>query len=878
MVNAISMNKNISIFFGCLFVFLFLNEQIIGKYDDLIVGPLLSGKNEDWVCWLLFFLIEFTFVQFIFLYHQEQRITNFFYYGSMLLVVIYLYYRLFTEHYVYYYSSWAPQFKYADYFLIPLVGTIILGLLERLRGKQLPTYEKTPFSVDMPISHSVSDSFEREVFAAQMAKKIQSKIEGEYLGSLAIGITGSWGSGKTSFMNMIKQRITPHGRIVINFNPWRSASPGKIIENFFEELRAELLSYDRELSRDIAKYANSLTEIDDNQITRSIKAAAGYIWGEETGSVDYDGINASLTRINKQIIVFIDDLDRLEHLEIMEVLRIIRNTGSFGNFIYVVGYDRNYVSEGLKSLNHHNYQHYLDKIFQFEFKLPEIDALVLRNNVITSLRSSLGDGHQMLLTQAVDYVGQSGRCFTDRIIKTQRDVIRLSNAYLFEIDGVIGEVNLVDFYFIQLIKVRYPKVFEAVAIHKDFFFIREGAKMRLRLESDSNIQETDLGRLIWATQKIDKNKVEPANAEAQKNQAALIIYLSTLGEVLSKFDLDLLSEIINALLVEKGLRSEFQSADYKSFVYAANFEKYFIIRRDQSELSFAEFELLRLGEYEPYERKMQEWVGNDERRRELERRLGSIVDFETRIEWENQLNILIMLGKALFLKQGAFGINYKKIVETLSYPAVTKKSNFFKSEEAYKAFVLNFFELAPDPYLFEANVLSVVLNVESPSFPIPIKDIEQRLLSYFKDYCASHEEITFDFRALHNLIVKSDPTSYHSIGPAIREEAQKLFTQHFKTHLTACELGGFIHRHLDPDELYYMFTEDWISEIFGSLDNMIDFLKISPKIDRESDCYREFVKFYEKVKNSEYPAIVYRFDFLKKDDQDNELETDLPSD
>jgi len=46
-------------------------------------------------------------------------------------------------------------------------------------------------------------------------------------------------------------------------------------------------------------------------------------------------INDSLKKINKKIVIFIDDLDRLDKEEVVEVIRLIRNTANFHNTFFV---------------------------------------------------------------------------------------------------------------------------------------------------------------------------------------------------------------------------------------------------------------------------------------------------------------------------------------------------------------------------------------------------------------------------------------------------------------------------------------------------------------------------------------------------------------
>ena len=73
------------------------------------------------------------------------------------------------------------------------------------------------------------------------------------------------------------------------------------------------------------------------------------------------------------VFVFIDDIDRLEREEVFEVLRLIRNTADLNNTIYLVAYDKEYVTTVLEEKNIKDAASYLEKIFPVEVHLPKVE-------------------------------------------------------------------------------------------------------------------------------------------------------------------------------------------------------------------------------------------------------------------------------------------------------------------------------------------------------------------------------------------------------------------------------------------------------------------------------------------------------------------------
>jgi predicted KAP-like P-loop ATPase len=157
---------------------------------------------------------------------------------------------------------------------------------------------------------------------------------------LAIGINGAWGSGKTSFMNLIRNQLSENRQLIIDFNPWTSASASAIIPNFFALLSAKIAPYDNRLQKLLRKYADSIADMPQNDLLKSMGKLISKPLVGDNSTPGQEQINASIQKINKRIIVFIDDLDRLDHQEIIEVLKLVRNTANFNNVVYVAGYDR----------------------------------------------------------------------------------------------------------------------------------------------------------------------------------------------------------------------------------------------------------------------------------------------------------------------------------------------------------------------------------------------------------------------------------------------------------------------------------------------------------------------------------------------------------
>ena len=220
-----------------LFVFFILfRDSIWDFYNQKAVSGVFSKIKSHWLIDIVILgLIAFSLIITGYLIFTKRRIANSIFFFSLFLFILFFYCRIFSSKYSFESYYWIPGLKYIDYFFLLFGCLLILKVWSWGKNNKEPVYRDSPFLLDKPIDIANDDKFGRKGFAKKW-QEIESKLKVEEAGSLAIGINGSWGSGKTSFTNMIKEHIDGNNRIVIDFNPWRSSSALKIIEDFFELL------------------------------------------------------------------------------------------------------------------------------------------------------------------------------------------------------------------------------------------------------------------------------------------------------------------------------------------------------------------------------------------------------------------------------------------------------------------------------------------------------------------------------------------------------------------------------------------------------------------------------------------------------------------
>lgn len=193
--------------------------------------------------------------------------------------------------------------------------------------------------------------------------------------SFSVGISGAWGSGKSTFLESLRQAFAgdKSGKVsaVVEFHPWNGASSGKIVTDFFNVLVGKLGDEYSVLRGPLLKYADLLKMVDSKRSSLYLAELLDKKREKSIGETK-DLISGFLRQYGRVVPVLIDDLDRLTADEIADVLKLIRNTADFPNVVYIAAYDKGYVCEVLEKVRKiERPSIYLEKFFSVELVLPK---------------------------------------------------------------------------------------------------------------------------------------------------------------------------------------------------------------------------------------------------------------------------------------------------------------------------------------------------------------------------------------------------------------------------------------------------------------------------------------------------------------------------
>ena len=228
---------------------------------------------------------------------------------------------------------------------------------------QQKTIENSIFLTDEPLKQEDSE-VDKSAIDCILKKLKGTKTTSQ---AFAIGITGAWGSGKTSFANSLYRRLNETNSLW--FEPWKFRGVANVQDSLFNELIDHFKKNNKyDLAFDTEAYERLLNH---DGIPVYLKFLFNFLklFKNDSEPDIQEKFKKSLG--DKKIYIFIDDLDRLDAIEILEVFKLVRSTLSISNLVYILIYDKAHIQSVLeKEVTEGNAKNFLDKIIQTEYHIP----------------------------------------------------------------------------------------------------------------------------------------------------------------------------------------------------------------------------------------------------------------------------------------------------------------------------------------------------------------------------------------------------------------------------------------------------------------------------------------------------------------------------
>ena len=280
-------------------------------------------------------------------------------------------------------------------------------------------------------------------------------------GSFVMALKGEWGSGKTTVLNIVKQKISSDDNIIYidEFDPWIYEDEKQLMITLFDSIMKEI-KLDFSIM-EIEKFKKSYLSV----LSFNTNYNVDFIINNKLDvSTIKNIINDYLAMNNKRIVLVLDNLERCSTNNILFLLKTIHNLFDFKNFIYILSYDEKIMKKHFDDNSVFDYS-YLEKIIQLEFTLPKINDDLMNNLIHKCLNNILRLKNESFDLEDINQVAQ----ILAPNIENIRDFIRVVNSTFNSSFGKTNYLNKVDLMIYELLYLKNNQLIDEIYENKLFY-------------------------------------------------------------------------------------------------------------------------------------------------------------------------------------------------------------------------------------------------------------------------------------------------------------------------------------------------------------------------------------------------------------------------
>lgn len=351
-----------------------------------------------------------------------------------------------------------------------------------------------PVNTDSHITSFEQDKLERGEFSRRIAERIRLAGTGP---SVTFGLSGSWGAGKTSVLNMVRLELENHKRwAVVEFTPWATTDLDSLTGEFYEVIasampkkskrgktaRAMLMSAAPVATSVVRTVAEGLLDqkLGPGALKKIADAAASSAIDEFENRTptpnpfrqQFAAMSKAIERADVQVLVIVDDLDRLHTDELLAVMKAVRLLGRFPGVHYLLSYDRRTVldligASDLAGKDPDRARAYLEKIVQYPFELPPLQPAHSRREVTEQL-TVIADRYGCDLTGTDAMNGREWDLIDELLTllpSIENTTLRAIYRWCAQVDVLMallgpGHLDLLDAALVTYLRLHYEQIYD----------------------------------------------------------------------------------------------------------------------------------------------------------------------------------------------------------------------------------------------------------------------------------------------------------------------------------------------------------------------------------------------------------------------------------
>jgi len=338
---------------------------------------------------------------------------------------------------------------------------------------------KPSYFNDSPIEQADDDRYGVTGFAESIAKSV---IRVNKPVGTTLALNGPWGSGKSSVVNLIRAALAKAGDsklVVSDFKCWWYRGEEALALAFLQSLHGTLRTSLGDKVKDLIPSITKRLLQAGPTVGAAVTLASGmplaafftgvsqfastFFPSGDTLEKTFHKLSEILAKEDRRFLIVIDDIDRLSPDEAIAIFRLVKSVGRLPNVMYLLVFDRELAEKAVQDRFPSEGPHFLEKIIQAGFELPNPLQVDLNGAVLTAIQDTCGNPDE-------DQVVRIMNLFYDVVapyITTPRHVARYQNAISVTWPAIAGEVNVADFIALETLRLYEPALFQSIRSRKE---------------------------------------------------------------------------------------------------------------------------------------------------------------------------------------------------------------------------------------------------------------------------------------------------------------------------------------------------------------------------------------------------------------------------
>lgn len=339
-------------------------------------------------------------------------------------------------------------------------------------------------NTDRPIIDPSNDKLGRINFASEIASGLVNSFKNNNE-SIVIGLSGNWGSGKSTLINFVIGEIEKISKeqkqefIILRFNPWMFTGQKELQNIFLKELLTKFKSNQAKLknvSEKVNEFLGYLTWLKyvhtgAGEAVKEVKEFLDGVNKEKDITELKQDIDKLLIDSGVKLYITIDDIDRLTPSEITDIFQLVKLNGNFANTVFLLAYDQKIVTQALTRQFGDNGNKYIDKIVQVDYTIPNVSRETIKRIFGDTLTELFPDDNlKKLLEDEIKSIKEQNFI---KYFKSLRDIYRFTNSLKLRLFSVYSDLNLYDFLKIEAIRIFDYDAYEYIIKNKEELIIKK---------------------------------------------------------------------------------------------------------------------------------------------------------------------------------------------------------------------------------------------------------------------------------------------------------------------------------------------------------------------------------------------------------------------